>query len=249
MKKLFTLAFAALAALAASAQYCCTVPGTVLEYASSATGEDGKTIETTVTATVLDATTGADGIVSVKTEEVTPIPGSDFGKVTEYAYSSYNPADSITTVVIAGEEDSKASVVNLIKTSAEAAGQTLSDGQIKELEESIKVKGSLKLELKPGIAAGTKIANQTLRLSFGPETMVMNLWEAQYAGYESVEVPAGTFECIKVSYVQNIKMGTNKQKNYVTSWYAPGIGLVRSVSADKKGTENTRTELASVKKP
>ena len=249
MKKLFTLAFVAFSVIAASAQYCRTDKGTVLEYATVATSEDGKAIESTVTATVIDVATAADGIVSVKTEEVSPIPGSDFGKITEYAYATYNPADTTTVVIIAGEEDSKASVVNLLKTSFEAAGQTLSDSQIKELEESIKVKGELKLSLKPDIAAGTKIANQTLRLSFGPETMVMNLWEAKYDGYETVKVPAGDFECIKIVYVQNVKMGTNKQKSYITAWYAPGVGLVRSVSADKKGTETSRTDVSHIKKP
>lgn len=249
MKKLFTLALFAAAAFGAMAQYCCTDEGTVLNYAMQTIGEDGKTYDTTTTATVLSVTTGADGIVTVKSEEVSPVPGNDFAKITQCTYSSYNPADNTTTVIVAGEEDSKAFVVSLVKTSVEAAGQVVSESDLRELEESIKVKGEIKLDLKPDIAAGTKIANQTLRLSFGPQTMVMNMWEASYGGYESVEVPAGTFDCIKVSYVQNLKMGTNKQKTYVTSWYAPGIGLVRSVSADKKGTENTRTELASVKKP
>lgn len=247
MKKLFTLAFVALTAFAASAQYLCADKGTVMKYTSVATDEDGKTFDTTTTATVIDVTTDENGVVSVKTEEVSPIPGNDFGKMTEYSYASFNPADNTTTILIAGEEDSKTNVVNLIKTSAEAAGQVLSADQLSELEKSIKVKGELKIELKPGIEAGTKIENQTLRLSFGPETMVMNLWEAQYCGYESVTVPAGTYDCIKISYVQNVKMGTNKQKSYITAWYAEGIGLVKSVSADKKGKENSHTELKEVK--
>lgn len=246
MKKIFTLAFVALAALSASAQYICMKPGTVLTYDQTVTVED-KTNTLTATTTILEATTGDNGVVNVKSQIEVPIPGKDFGKFTENSYASYNPADSTTTIIVAGEEDSKASVINLIKTQFEAAGQVLSPSQLEELDKSIKVKGELKIDIKPNVAPGTTGPKQTLRISFGPETMTMNLWELKFEGVESVTVPAGTYDCMKVTYVHRIKAGTNIEKKLESDWYAPGVGIVKNVTCDSKGKEVSSTVLTSIK--
>lgn len=47
------------------------------------------------------------------------------------------------------------------------------------------------------------------------------------AGFEKVTVPAGTFEAVKV---EGEEVGTR-----TTSWYAPGVGLVKRVTALRDG--------------
>ena len=66
-------------------------------------------------------------------------------------------------------------------------------------------------------------------------TMSMNFWEGKNLGTESVTTEAGTFDCVKISYVQRTSSPGGNEKRNVTEWYAKGIGLVRSIDTDKKG--------------
>lgn len=244
MKKLITSAFVLLTVVAASAQYVCTDKGTEFTLKTNATTPEGEAIETVTSCTIEDVTTAPDGVITVKVAEQTALP-TGFGVITEYSTTTYNPNDGVTTVILADPEQTKASVMDMIKMSAEAAGQTVS---ISDIEGMIRASGELKLELKADIAEGTKIPNQTIRVNIATETMKMNIWEGQFLGTEQITVPAGTFDCLKVSYVENNQMGNNREKKNVTSWYAPGIGLVRTVSTDKKGNELSKTELTEIKK-
>lgn len=54
-------------------------------------------------------------------------------------------------------------------------------------------------------------------------------------GFESVTTPAGTFNCLKVSYRAQYKVMLFSEKSYVTEWYAPNVGLVKRQETDKKG--------------
>lgn len=249
MKKLFTLATLALAALAANAQYLCTQQGTVLTYQRVAQLEDDKTDESTVTMTVLEVTTAPDGIVSVRVEEEAPIPGMPMAKNKEYSTSTFNPADTTTVIYIAGADESKAAIIEMIKNEAASAGQTLGESQLAELEKGISVKGELSIALNPNQAPGTKLPNKTLRMRLGPTNFTLNLWEGKIGEKETITTPAGTFECLKVTYTQKMNMAGNTQKFYVTDWYAEGVGCVRSINAEKDGKVLAKSELQSIKKP
>ena len=253
MKKVFTLVLAAFAALGVSAQYVCTQKGTVLNYERTLTVE-GNTETSEIVSTVCEVSTAADGVVTVREQTVSPIPGTVMGKTTEYSVSTYNPADSTTTLIVAGEEDSKQSIVEMIKGQAEAAGAVLSDGQIAEIEGNIKVKGELLLNLSPNMPDGTKFKNQTLTLTLkmpqGSQIIKINLWEAKIAGREKVTVPAGTFDCLKVCYLQRTSAAGNVDKSYVTDWYAEGVGTVRAeVATEKNGEPVAVNVLKSIVRP
>jgi hypothetical protein len=62
-------------------------------------------------------------------------------------------------------------------------------------------------------------------------------------GPEEVKVPAGTFMCIRVEEEND---GVNRES---TSWYAPGVGLVKSVRVARltvnKAPEKMETVLTS----
>lgn len=249
MKKIFTLALLALGAMAANAQYVSTTKGAVYEYAQTVTA-DGKTLDMPQTKTVTDVVTGADGIVTVTIETETTVPESVMGTVKEDEITTYNPADKTTTFIIEEAESTKATLINTLVEQARAAGQTPSDSDIKELEGMITAKGEISIALTPDMAAGTKLPNKTLKLTVGPQTMKYNLWEGVVLGTESITVPAGTFDCIKFQYMIKQTMGENVGKQYVTAWYAPGVGEVRSELAEKKnGTPMGVCELTSIKLP
>ena len=64
---------------------------------------------------------------------------------------------------------------------------------------------------------------------------------------ESVTTPAGTFACVKISYDFEYKLlGTRTL--HTEYWFSPEVGMVRSVSYDKKGKEDSRMELTKVSK-
>jgi hypothetical protein len=60
---------------------------------------------------------------------------------------------------------------------------------------------------------------------------------------EQITTPAGTFNCLKVSEVTEVKVGFLTNKTITTTWYAPGMGMIKQEKYDKKGKLDSRTEL------
>ncbi|MDE6120519.1 MAG: DUF3108 domain-containing protein, partial [Muribaculaceae bacterium] len=67
-----------------------------------------------------------------------------------------------------------------------------------------------------------------------------------YKGFEEVETPAGKFNCVKVEFQRKEAMGGPVVTNNITRWYAQGIGMVKMISADKKGKINAETVLCEI---
>lgn len=243
MKKLLLIAAAAMCFCSASAQqYLSTEKGHKYVYSAMAVNEKDTTrLESTVT--VKEVLTDADGKITTTYEKVSPVPGNSIAKVTEEQTYFYTPADGITTVIVSDAEGTKKQMVETIKTQAESAGHIPTESEMAELTAMLKVKGELAIALDPKAAVDTKLPNKTLRVNMGPQTFTFNLWEGKVGGMESITTPAGTFDCFKVTYTMKINMGANSQKIYVTEWYAPGIGMVKSVNADKKGNLIAQEEL------
>lgn len=229
----------------ASAQYFPTVKGTVLS--STATAVEEKHTSTSVSTVEESATDGA-GVITVRIKAVESSPEGGFGGITSYTNCSYNPADSVTTIVMQTAEDFKEMICDILKKGAESQGQYVSDTDMNDLRKKMKVKGEIVLKLSPGMTEGTKLPNQTLRMDMGEARMTMNLWEGKVLGKESVEVPAGKYDdCLKISYVIRQTSPDGTQKQYITEWYAEGVGSVKQVLTDKKGKVLGEQVLDSVK--
>lgn len=69
---------------------------------------------------------------------------------------------------------------------------------------------------------------------------------AKVTAKENITTPAGTFDCYKVESTSSTKAMFQTTKINTTSWYAKGIGVVRSETADKKGKVQTVQELVAV---
>ena len=64
---------------------------------------------------------------------------------------------------------------------------------------------------------------------------------------ESVTTSAGTYNCVKISYDFEYKlMGTRTV--HTEYWYSQAVGMVKSISYDKKGNEDSRMELTKFSK-
>lgn len=225
MKKILTLILGAAVCMSASAQYICTKQGATMEYKTTVYN-DKDSITMTTSADVFSVTE-ADGKTTVLIKEVTPLPEGQFGEKTDTTTTIYNAADNSTQFIVSTAEEAKKGVVDMIKMQIEASGQAVSVADMEDFVSSIRAKGELSITIKPDMAAGTKLPNQTLRISVGQETMSYNIWEAKVAGTESVTTPAGTFECMKVTFVNRINAGGQNQKINVTEWFAPGVGAVK----------------------
>jgi hypothetical protein len=64
---------------------------------------------------------------------------------------------------------------------------------------------------------------------------------------ETITTPAGTFECIKITYDVETKFGF-KITTKVEEWYAKGIGTVQSKTYNSKGKLQGYTQLTSLRK-
>jgi hypothetical protein len=74
-------------------------------------------------------------------------------------------------------------------------------------------------------------------------TLKANTKERKVEKKESVTTPAGTFDCVKVSQVNELKVGLITNKNKTTTWYAPGMGMIKQETYDKKGKLDSKIEL------
>lgn len=64
---------------------------------------------------------------------------------------------------------------------------------------------------------------------------------------ETITTPAGTFDCVRISYDFEYQlMGTRTE--HIEYWYDGSVGMVKSVTYDKRGEEKSRTELTRLEK-
>jgi hypothetical protein len=70
-------------------------------------------------------------------------------------------------------------------------------------------------------------------------------WDLRFAGFEDVEVPAGTFEeCLRVEFRYVRDGGYGAESGRGSDWYARGVGLVKSVWRD--GSVSGLRELVEI---
>lgn len=79
-------------------------------------------------------------------------------------------------------------------------------------------------------------------------TIDMSLTNRKVEGFETVTTPAGTFECVKISYDYNTKMSFMKKQGHTVEYLAKGIGLVKVESFDKKGKKESSQLLTKLER-
>lgn len=250
MKKyIVIIAAALLGTVTASAQYMCAEQGTVLTYMVT-NHESSENPTEEYTSTVETVSTDASGVVLARMVDAHKIPGNPFGaEMKSYSTYHYNPANELTILIMSSADDAKKEFVDMVIESVRMSGQPVSDSKLEELNNAIRVKGDLSLELPATPDPAAKVANKTLKMSLGPQTFSSSLWNVKYEGFEDVEVPAGKFEqCMKISFELKQTSPEGTDKKYCTAWFAKGIGTVKSIDTDKKGKVLAEDVLKSIKK-
>jgi len=119
----------------------------------------------------------------------------------------------------------------------------------KDMEISVDSKD---LVYPPGLMADQELPDASITISAASGgvklmNLVINITNRKVAGTESVNVPAGTFECFKITYDIETKMMF--KINYTVAEYVNmGVGNVKTETFDKKGNLSASTILVELKK-
>jgi ribosomal protein L11 len=114
------------------------------------------------------------------------------------------------------------------------------DPKSMESFKDMEIKVDSKDMMYPGnLAAGQALPDASITISAGSGgvnlmNMVVNITNRKVAGVESVTVPAGTFECYKITYDVDTKF-MFKVSTTVTEYVSYGVGNVKTETFDKKG--------------
>lgn len=103
-----------------------------------------------------------------------------------------------------------------------------------------------------GLSAGQLLPDANISISAASGgvsllNMLINITNRKVIGNESVTVPAGTFECYKITYDVETKM-MFKIYSTVTEYINMGVGNVKTETFDKKGKLVGSTQLMEIKK-
>ena len=77
-------------------------------------------------------------------------------------------------------------------------------------------------------------------------TMTMNIYNRNVVGEESLSTPAGTFDCIKMTYDFDSNMGIIKVRGSAEQWYTKDQMMVQSITKNKKGKEIGKSVLTKL---
>jgi len=102
------------------------------------------------------------------------------------------------------------------------------------------------------LSAGQTLPDANITISAGTGgmtlmNMVVAITNRKVAGVESITVPAGTFECYKITYDMETKM-MFKINTAVAEYVNMGVGNVKTESFDKKGKIVSTTLLSELRR-
>jgi hypothetical protein len=106
------------------------------------------------------------------------------------------------------------------------------------------------LDYPADAAVGKQLEDGMLSMTVnGPFPMnnTIKITNRKVEGKETITTPAGTFECIKITYDEEIKF-LIKVTARVEEWYSKDVGSVQSKVYNSKGKLQTYTQLTSMKK-
>jgi hypothetical protein len=108
------------------------------------------------------------------------------------------------------------------------------------------------LEMPASMKAGDLLKSGDMKIAFNSGgmtimNMTFNVTNRRVDAVEAITTPAGTFECVKISYDVATKMMVNVKTKGI-EWYSKGVGLVKSESYSTDGKLLGSNVLASVKK-
>lgn len=201
--------------LAASAQYFSTKEHQRLRYADA----DGGSPQ-------LQETVEVDRADNGQTVSVMSLTSGPLTYTYKARYDA-NTGESVITVF--DSESMRKAVAGLVAKAATGAGMSLSDEIMKSVESQIKVNGEIDIVIDPAAKSGSPMRSSEIKIKTKDLNAKISL-TGKYLGFETITVPAGTFDCVKVEYTMTSALPNEDLPKTVTAWFAEGIGEVRTVS-------------------
>jgi hypothetical protein len=119
-----------------------------------------------------------------------------------------------------------------------------------EMSADVEVKGNnmeIPLNPKPSDKMADAKVEMAMKMGFVSMKMIAELTNRKVDTIEDLTVKGGAYKCFKFSCDINSSAMGIKSSGKNISWYAKGIGTVKSESYDKNGNLQSRTELVEVK--
>lgn len=161
----------------------------------------------------------------------------------QYIYSD----SDIKKVILLSGETLKNQVKDVTRSVFEQQNQPVNE---EELNSLIEGEGELSFDLKQNASKGERIPDQEIKANMMFIKYTVSLSEGTYEGKEKVSTPAGDFDCVKVSYRMKMSGTMIPSVNeYITEWYSPQHGLIKSETRSKKGKILSNSLLDSVECP
>ena len=103
----------------------------------------------------------------------------------------------------------------------------------------IEIEGDL-LSIPANLEVGDTLpdAYTSVQITGGGVPVTTTYWvtKRKVKGEEKVTTPAGTFDCVKITYILEYKMLIGKTM-MITEWISPGYGVVKTKTTNKKGNK------------
>lgn len=93
-----------------------------------------------------------------------------------------------------------------------------------------------------------KDANVTIKTTMGSMTIMnstVNIIDRKVVGAETIETPAGKFDCLKITYTTKMKFMGSRTMNSV-EYLSKGVGIVKSEQFDEKGNKQSSVMLTKI---
>jgi len=99
------------------------------------------------------------------------------------------------------------------------------------------------MKIPSSLTVGQTLEDANMKVKIGFMNCSIAITEGKCLAIEDVKVDAGTFRCYKVSQKSNTSTMGMKTESTTLTWYAKGVGVVKSETYDKAGKLMSTQEL------
>ncbi|MCL2290637.1 MAG: hypothetical protein FWC34_08050 [Bacteroidetes bacterium] len=103
------------------------------------------------------------------------------------------------------------------------------------------------MKIPSNLVVRQKLPDASVKIKMGFINLSATMTEIECVDIENVIVEAGTYKCYKVSQKNNVTAVGSKHESTSITWYAKGVGAVKTETYDKKGKLLSTQELVSHK--
>lgn len=108
------------------------------------------------------------------------------------------------------------------------------------------------MQYPPGMSVGQQLPDAHFTLNLQQHSIVssatLSATKRKVEAREKITTPAGSWNCFRIRYTAKTKVAFIAFRYDVTEWFAPGFGIVKAVSYNKKGKVESHTELTRIEK-